>query len=278
MTRRTWSQVIAVATTALMCAVISIPRCTRLGPCVAQEVAGAWGSVLGSTALFLGAGLLLAWMGRLLHLADKARCVAKRLPVQEYPGELKEAVVRTGNPDVTCIAADLPLAFCVGLLRPRIYVSRAAVLQLRPEELQAVLLHELYHARRRDPLRNAASVALRDVCFFLPLIDWLAQYQQENIELAADLAAINVVGPTPVAGALWVLGTSSTTAAMAAFTGRADLRVAQVLGDPVPSRVPPGFVWVASAIGVLSVLVIVSCLLQQLPHSLGPGTVYLRFR
>lgn len=266
MTRRTWSGVIAVTVIAVTCALISIPRCAHFGPCLAQEVPSVRGSVLGGAALFLGAGLVLAWLGRLLHLVVKAGRVVKWLPVQEYPDELMEAVVRTGTLGVTCIAADVPLAFCVGVLRPRIYVSHAVVLQLRSEELQAVLLHELYHSRRRDPLRNAAAVALRDVCFFLPLIDWLARYQQENIELAADREAIDALGPTPVAGALWVLGTGSTHAAMAAFAGRADLRVAQVLGDPIPSRVPPSFVWVASGIGVLALTVIARCLTQQLSY------------
>jgi Zn-dependent protease with chaperone function len=65
---------------------------------------------------------------------------------------------------------DQPHAFCIGLLRPRVYVSRATLEFLDDDELEAVLAHEVHHARRRDPLRLLAARALADGLFFLPLV------------------------------------------------------------------------------------------------------------
>src|SRR3984885_3279748 len=53
-----------------------------------------------------------------------------------------------------------PRAFCVGLFRPRVYVSTGAVAILDEAALSAVLAHERHHARRRDPLRLAAGRVL----------------------------------------------------------------------------------------------------------------------
>lgn len=47
-----------------------------------------------------------------------------------------------------------PLAWCTGLLTPRVYVSSGLLAQLSGEELSAVLAHEHAHARRRDNLRR----------------------------------------------------------------------------------------------------------------------------
>lgn len=44
-------------------------------------------------------------------------------------------------------------AFTAGLLRPRIYLGTRVIRCLAPLELEAVVIHELAHVRRRDPLR-----------------------------------------------------------------------------------------------------------------------------
>lgn len=262
---------LALGTTALAtvgCAVLMlpmIPACAQLGPCVARaahiEDWQAAGRVL---ALLVGGVTLLAWLVRTLVLALKTRCLIQQLPTQEYPQELQEAVDRVDAGRVICVASDVPLAFCAGLLRPRIYVSCGLVDQLRPTELHAVLLHERHHSRRRDPLRFAVTAALKDVCFYLPVLGWMVGYQRENAELRADRAAIDGAGRRPLAGALWALGNATDAPAVAAFAGAAELRVAQVLGDPLPRRRPARSVLLASAIGLLSLAATTGCLAQLL--------------
>jgi Zn-dependent protease with chaperone function len=55
---------------------------------------------------------------------------------------------------LVCLAGDDATAFCAGLLRPRVYLTEGVVRVLDPGALDAVLVHESAHARRRDPLRR----------------------------------------------------------------------------------------------------------------------------
>src|SRR5207245_10628932 len=123
-----------------------------------------------------------------------------------------------------------PVALCAGVLRPKILVSQDVAPLLRPAELDAVLLHEAHHARRRDPLRRAAWRAAADVFFFLPLLEWVARRRLIVSELAADRVALRQVGRTPLDGALWTVGCASGDVAGAAVGGAVRLRRAQLLG------------------------------------------------
>jgi beta-lactamase regulating signal transducer with metallopeptidase domain len=61
------------------------------------------------------------------------------------------------------VELEAPVALAVGVLRPRTIVSRGLLLALAPEQVDAVLLHERAHARRRDglwqPIARAAALA-----------------------------------------------------------------------------------------------------------------------
>jgi hypothetical protein len=94
-----------------------------------------------------------------------------------------------GSSPVYIVDDDDPQAFCTGLLRPRIYVSRAALELLGGDERAAVLAHEAHHARRRDPLRLLVARALAEGLFFLPAVRRLPERYSALAELAADQAA-----------------------------------------------------------------------------------------
>jgi hypothetical protein len=70
---------------------------------------------------------------------------------------------------------------------------------------------------------------------------------------AATVAAAIPPCPLIVACLVWRqwLCVDGSTAACAAAVGAAELRVAQLLGDPLPSRRPALRLWVASAAGLL---------------------------
>ncbi|MBN7798738.1 M56 family metallopeptidase [Parahaliea mediterranea] len=53
------------------------------------------------------------------------------------------------------VDSERPLAWCAGILRPQVYISRGLLATLNGEQLQAVLLHEQAHLQRRDNLRAA---------------------------------------------------------------------------------------------------------------------------
>ena len=83
-----------------------------------------------------------------------------------------------------------PLAFCSGLLRPRVFVSEGTLERLGEDELAAVVEHEAHHAARRDPLRILIARAIGDAYS----LGALGRREQALSELAADDAAVRSRG------------------------------------------------------------------------------------
>lgn len=96
-------------------------------------------------------------------------------------------------------------AFTAGLLRPCIYLSETLQQRLRPEELRAVVRHEVHHLRRCDPLRFALLRFSGKALFWLPFIGLLAEDLMEDAEVMADDFAADAIrggDPLDVAAAL----------------------------------------------------------------------------
>src|SRR5205085_12662142 len=82
------------------------------------------------------------------------------------------------GPQGTLVIEDeRPRAFCVGLLRPRVYVSTGALAVLDRAALDAMRAHEAHHARRRGPLRLAVGRVLARALFFIPGLTDLSRRQ-----------------------------------------------------------------------------------------------------
>jgi Zn-dependent protease with chaperone function len=214
-------------------------------------------------------GLILgAWLARFAFVLVRAAIAMRGLETSGLmPARLVSAVARTGAGAVRCIAGDVAIAFCTGAVRPEIVVSEGLVDQLSGAELDAVLLHEDHHARQREPMARAASESAADVLFFLPLARWWSRRRIETAELEADQAAVRRVGPRPVASALCTLG--SAVRSQTSFAGVAGLRVAQLLGDPLPPRRPALGVIAVSLLGVPFVLLVAGCVVLDAARVLG---------
>jgi Zn-dependent protease with chaperone function len=105
----------------------------------------------------------------------------RRLAALEVSGKLRGAYVfRRSSPE----------AFCGGLLRPRVYVSTGAIGVLSPEELHAVIAHEMRHRRARDPLRLLVSRVAARAAFPPSLCRLIGERFVIVTELDADRAAV----------------------------------------------------------------------------------------
>jgi BlaR1 peptidase M56 len=149
-----------------------------------------------------------------------------------------------------------PRAFCAGLLRPRVYVSAAAVAILDQAALNAVLAHERHHARRRDPLRFAAGRVLAHALFFLPELGLLVERHQALAELSADESAVDGVPAQRSALARAML--SFSDAPTGGGGGIDPARIDYLLGEPPSWRFPSLLCVVA--MGVVALLVAVAVL------------------
>lgn len=73
-----------------------------------------------------------------------------------------------------------------GILRPSILLPAHLSHQLTTPEFEAILLHELAHARRRDNLTRVLAHALTCVFWFHPLLWWLERRLNAEAEIACD--------------------------------------------------------------------------------------------
>lgn len=148
-----------------------------------------------------GLGILREW-GRLRLLSRTISRLSSPI-TSEVSGEYPLVVVHD----------DVPLAYCYGLLRPKICYSTGLMQLLTKEEFQAVLLHEGLHARRHDPLKVFIARAFSTAFSFLPLsrevrdryLVWLeVRADQEVIRLLGikdlALALVKLLQPTPMMG------------------------------------------------------------------------------
>jgi len=135
-------------------------------------------------------------------------------------------------------AADGPSV--IGWLRPVLLVPAATLAGLTPEQLEAVLAHELAHIRRYDYLVNMLQMAVETVLFYHPAVWWVSARIRQERELCCDDAAVQTCGnPLVYARALAALEKlRPAIPAMAMNAAGAPLlyRIQRLVGAPPPDR------------------------------------------
>ncbi len=148
------------------------------------------------SVLFAGLAGLLAW-----RVGDRAKLAFLGVRrVRSMERELDAAAENDAGPGV--LPVEEPQAFVLGLLRPRIYVSRGLIRHTDRRDLESLIAHERSHLRRRDPLRR--WIASLGLAFHLPWIaDDLERLLDDANERAADADAAHALGDGGrIAGAL----------------------------------------------------------------------------
>lgn len=157
--------------------------------------------VLATCGIALGLGSLFR---QLLTTASLIRSlVARRVATPRRVLTLAHELGLDGRIDV--VADDHPFSFCYWFRRPRVCVSTALVHRLSTDELRAVLIHERYHLRHRDPLRVVIARYFAAGLYVVPVVDELAAFYALQKEIAADEDAVRRVGVAPLARALYKL-------------------------------------------------------------------------
>ena len=162
-----------------------------------------------------GLVILLAVCGISLGLAALFRqLVATAVLIR---GLVARKVVLPSSVDVAARGLDLagridvvdderPFSFCYWFLRPRICLSTALVARLDTEELRAVLHHERYHLRQRDPLRQVVARYFAAGLYVVPVVDELLSFHMLQKEIEADQEAVRASGEVhSLASALYKL-------------------------------------------------------------------------
>lgn len=145
-----------------------------------------------------------------------------------------------------------PLA--TGVFRPVILVPESwSDWPARAREL--ALIHERAHLERRDPAWNLVATLACALCWFNPLVWWLARRQRLAQELACDRAVLEAGGePREYAALLCDLATGASDFAPASAMARRntlETRVSRILGNRRGPGTPPLPVSVALLLAAL---------------------------
>ena len=139
----------------------------------------------------------------------------------------------------------------IGWLKPVVLLPTSALAGLAPNQMEAILAHELAHIRRHDYIVNLFQTVVETLLFYHPAVWWLSRRIRAERENCCDDLAVSLCGdPVAYAAALAELeGLRSTTGelVLAATGGSLLQRVRRLLGVPTHAGRAPG--WLAAGRG-----------------------------
>ncbi|SDD74665.1 Signal transducer regulating beta-lactamase production, contains metallopeptidase domain [Dyadobacter soli] len=151
----------------------------------AQVIVTVWFLIFALKSLLAASGLLylrkvaqqvstpeMKWIVRFYELAERMRIS------QEV--ELRESL-------------QVAVPMVVGFLNPVVLVPLGMLANLPAAQVEAILLHELAHIRRRDYLINLVQIFCENVFFFNPAVWWISKLIREEREHCCDDLAIGVM-------------------------------------------------------------------------------------
>ncbi len=129
-----------------------------------------------------------------------------------------------------------------GWLRPAVLLPASSLIGLSPEQLEAVIAHELAHIKRFDCFVNVFQIAVESVLFYHPAIWWVNRMIRNERENCCDDVAVSITGNIEeYARALTILETSRSAPdwVLAANGGALKKRVGRLLGlESINRRIP----------------------------------------
>jgi hypothetical protein len=220
----------------------------------------AWAAIAGWSLLGVGRGL---WH---LHLLRNS-CVPVDTTVLD--ARLQEILEhsRSTRAAVLCTSAMVQVPTAIGLVRPAVVIPEWVMLELSPNELHQILLHELAHLRRYDDWTNLVQKIVKALFFFHPAVWWIEKQVSLEREMACDDAVVaETASPRAYAECLAHLAEKTliqrSVALAQAALGRlrhTSLRVAQLLDANRPATTGPSWkpaVSLLAAFAIASVVVV----------------------
>lgn len=187
--------ILALAASALLVALLAVllPRGVALVSGAAADSASLVALlVLGLATLGVTLGLTSVCRQVLATLALIRSLLARTIALPQRVTEVAGALGLSGRVDL--VADRRPFSFCYWFRRPRICLSTGLIQRLTDDELRAVLLHERYHLRQRDPLRLVIARYFAAGLYVVPVVAELVEYYTVQKEVAADHDAVRTLG------------------------------------------------------------------------------------
>ena len=190
------------------------------------------------------AGLLLVRLGIGLWRLRQFRDHCSDVNLARLDPAVAEVLTEFGarNRVKLCVSSDVAAPSVIGFLRPAIIFPCWLLPRLSPEELKAILPHELAHLRRGDPWTNLAQKIVTALFFFHPAVWWIDNRLTLEREMACDdIVLAQTASPKAYASFLISLAEKLQNArglelaqALVTRMHQMSLRVAQILDAERP--------------------------------------------
>jgi len=151
-------------------------------------------------------GILVIWFSGMLFffLRGIGRVIylhrLTRLNTQTLNSQWKNTVARLiqalkiRRKIIVRVSPHIRSPFVAGFLKPIILLPISAFSQLSPDQLEAILAHELAHIRRWDDAINWLQAAIEVVLFYHPALWWISQVIRDEREKCCDDLAVAICG------------------------------------------------------------------------------------
>lgn len=149
-----------------------------LVPCL-PVISGVWAFVV----LLLGVRLIRDWFS--LRSLRSAACPLEDGIWFEHLESLKR-MFKLKRKILLGISEKIDSPMLIGILKPMILIPGSILIGLSPEEIEAILAHELAHIRRHDFLANLVQLIIETLLFYHPLVWWVSRSVRYDREYVCD--------------------------------------------------------------------------------------------
>jgi beta-lactamase regulating signal transducer with metallopeptidase domain len=115
---------------------------------------------------------------------------------EAWENRVKQLALQLGIKQLVGIAesgiANVPMV--IGHLKPLILIPAGLITAMPPDAIEAILIHELAHIRRRDYIMNLLVSMMEIVFFFNPAVLWIASLIRAERENCCDDIAVTHTG------------------------------------------------------------------------------------
>jgi hypothetical protein len=153
---------------------------------------------------------------RTLWAYHRERRLLSALPLEPLTDGPLAEIARDAGVRLEVTPARLPVAFCFGLLNPRIVVTSGVLDRLSGAEQAAVVWHEAEHARAYEPAKCLLARLAANSFFWIPALRDLLERFLLVKEVAADRCALARTNTDALAGALYEVASAPNLAAVGA--------------------------------------------------------------
>ena len=224
---------------ALQAPVATAPAPAGAPPAMPAPPAAAWQPWLEHAAVIAWAtGVLLMALWHAGGWWRLRRLVRRALPLPAVLAPLAQRCLAAAGVQARVLLSAVAVPCVVGVVRPVVLLPLGLAAQLPAAQVEAQLLHELAHLRRRDWIGTWLATTVETLLFFHPCAWWLSRRLRSEREPAADARAV-ATGADRVelaAALLALIDRPAPRAALAASGGVLADRVRLLLDAPVRRR------------------------------------------